>query len=116
MTRRAAITMPQRLFVSLSLLAAVVSGLGLNAAAPAPTTGALALVAVASLVMIAVAHGRIARAVAAVLLGLRGSAPSTPPVPDVERCAIRQSDPDAAGHARPRAPGALFSVVRGQLH
>ncbi|MBF4581509.1 hypothetical protein ITJ54_02365 [Curtobacterium sp. VKM Ac-2865] len=73
-----------------------------------PTTGVLPLLAVAALGVAAVAAAVVVAQVVALVLGIRvGPAPSEAdrPVDVVTR--IAWSHPDAAGHARPRAPGVV---------
>jgi hypothetical protein len=71
-----------------------------------PTTGVLPLLAVAALGVAAVGAAVVVAQLVALVLGIRvGPAPSGAdrPVDVVTR--IAWSHPDAAGHARPRAPG-----------
>ncbi|MGN6408080.1 MAG: DUF6412 domain-containing protein [Curtobacterium sp.] len=73
-----------------------------------PSVGAVPLLAVAALGLTAVAVAVLVAAVLAIVLGVvsaRSATPSRAPADLVTR--IAWSHPDADGHARPRAPGAL---------
>ncbi|WP_439691543.1 DUF6412 domain-containing protein [Curtobacterium sp. SP.BCo] len=73
-----------------------------------PSVGAVPLVAVAALGLTAVAVAVVVAAVLALVLGVvpvRSGASSRAPADLVTR--IAWSHPDADGHARPRAPGAV---------
>lgn len=73
-----------------------------------PSVGAVPLVAVVALGLTAVAVAVLVAAVLAIVVGLvpaRSAVPSRAPADLVTR--IAWSHPDADGHARPRAPGAV---------
>ncbi|MET0976258.1 MAG: DUF6412 domain-containing protein [Leifsonia sp.] len=105
-----------RAFLLATLAAGMVMAMATASTLATSTTGTVAAIALVSLVTIAAARGRLVRSAIAAILGLSSTVPEHPTVAGVERCEIRQSDPDAAGHARPRAPGSRPTVVRERLH
>lgn len=73
-----------------------------------PSVTALPLLAVAALGLTAVAVAVLVAQVLAIVLGLADApAPASPRAPADLVTRIAWSHPDAAGHARPRAPGVL---------